>query len=104
MSAPIPDTLLPPLLTQSGPSSECFIAFHVTICPHRIAGCWGFLQAVRQRALAWYATCPCQCAGRSRGGACRMSGLTKALRGVAKALLILVAFALCVVILWKIKY
>jgi hypothetical protein len=37
------------LLTQSGLSSECFIAFHVTIYPHRIAGYWGFLQAVRQR-------------------------------------------------------
>src|SRR6202035_2234508 len=24
---------------------------HVTICPDRIAGCWGFLQAVRQRAF-----------------------------------------------------
>jgi hypothetical protein len=33
-----------------------------------------------------------------------MSGLTKALLGLAKALLILAAFALCVVILWKIRY
>src|SRR5207342_248106 len=51
---------------------------------------------------------PCQCAWRSRGGACRMSGLTKALltlmSGLIKALLILAAFALCVVVLWKIRY
>jgi hypothetical protein len=33
-----------------------------------------------------------------------MSGLTKALLGLAKALLILAAFALCAVILWKIRY
>src|SRR5882672_4613883 len=54
--------------------------------------------------LAWDATCPCQCAGHSPGGACRMSNLTKALLGLARALLTLVAFALCVVILWKINY
>jgi hypothetical protein len=33
-----------------------------------------------------------------------MSGLTKALLGLTKALVILAAFALCVVILWKIRY